>query len=34
LLGQNALLYADNFNPSEYILQMINKGDMNEVGAG
>jgi hypothetical protein len=31
LLGQNAKLYADNFDPSEYILTMINKGDMNEL---
>lgn len=31
LLAQNSKLYADNFDPSEYILTMINKGDMNEL---
>ena len=31
LLSQNKLLFADNFDPSEYILTMINKGDMNEL---
>ena len=24
-------MYAENFDPSEYILQVINKGDMNEL---
>lgn len=31
LLSANTKLYADNFDPSEYILTMIDKGDMNEL---